>query len=79
MAPIVRVSPCPGQPSGSLSTAGGIEADVDFAEADPEVNDEIDAAYHAKYDRWGSAPVGHVTGRDAHGVTISLVRQEEAA
>lgn len=58
--------------------AGGIEADVDFAEADPEVHDEIDAAYHAKYDRWGSGPVGHVTGPSAHGVTISLVRQDEA-
>ena len=52
---------------------GGMRAEVDFGEA--EVQDRIDAAYHAKYDRWGSGPVGHVTGPDAHGVTISLVRR----
>ena len=55
--------------------AGGIEADVDFAEADPEVHDQIDARYHAKYDRWGPGPVGHVTGPGARDVTIMLVRQ----
>ena len=54
---------------------GGREADVEFAEPDPEVHEAIDAAYHAKYDRWGPDPVGHVTGPSAHGVTISLVRQ----
>lgn len=58
--------------------ARGMEAEVDFAEADPEVNEEIDAAYHAKYDRWGAGPVGHVTGRGAHGVTIALIRRDEA-
>lgn len=59
--------------------AGGIEADVAFAEADRELHGEIDASYHAKYDRWGPGPVGHVTGGTARGVTISLVRQDEAA
>jgi hypothetical protein len=57
---------------------GGTEADVDFIEADPVVDEAIDSAYHAKYDRWGSGPVGHVTGPSAHGVTISLVRQDDA-
>jgi hypothetical protein len=58
--------------------AGGVEAEVDFAVADPGVHEGINAAYHAKYDRWGSGPVGQVTGTGAHGVTISLVRQDEA-
>jgi hypothetical protein len=56
--------------------AGGIEADVDFAQADPEVHGQIDAAYHAKYYRWGPGPVGHVTGPSARDVTILLVRQD---
>jgi hypothetical protein len=36
----------------------------------------IDDAYHAKYDRYGPGPVGHVTGSAAHAVTIHLIRSE---
>jgi hypothetical protein len=53
--------------------AGGIEQDVAFADADPGVHGAIDRTYHAKYDRFGPGPVGHVTGPDAHPVTIRLV------
>ena len=60
----------------SPSPSKGIGADVDFAEADPEVHDQIDATYHAKYDRWGPGPVGHVTGPSARDVTILLVLQD---
>ncbi len=52
--------------------AGGIDADVCFAEAAPDAQASIDAAYHAKYDRYGSAIVGHVTGPAAHAVTVRL-------
>jgi hypothetical protein len=31
--------------------AGGVERDVTFASADPVVQGDIDAAYHAEYDR----------------------------
>jgi hypothetical protein len=55
--------------------AGGIERDVSFAQASPEVQDDIDAAYHAKYDRYGPQIVGSVTGPDAHQVTVRLVPQ----
>ena len=55
--------------------AGGIERDVSFAEASPEVQGDIDAAYHAKYDRYGSQIVGSVTGSDTHQVTVRLVPQ----
>lgn len=60
--------------------AGGVEDDVTFGDADPAVQGDIDAAYHAKYDRYGPSIVGHVTGPDAHAVTIRLVRagQQEA-
>jgi hypothetical protein len=33
----------------------------------------IDAAYHAKYDRYGPAIVGTVVGPEAEAVTIKLV------
>jgi hypothetical protein len=56
--------------------AGGVERDVAFHDAAPDVHDELDEAYHAKYDRFGPGPVGHVTGADAHPVTIRLSRSE---
>ena len=52
--------------------AGGIEPDVTFAEADPAVQEAIDTAYHAKYDRYGPKIVGTVVGPEAHAVTIRL-------
>lgn len=55
--------------------AAGIERDVSFAQASAEVQDDIDAAYHAKYDRYGPRIVGSVTGPAAHQVTIRLVPQ----
>ena len=57
--------------------AGGIERDVSFAQASPEVQGDIDAAYHAKYDRYGPRTVSSVTGPDAHQVTVHLVPQFE--
>ncbi len=53
--------------------AGGVEWDVSFAQAAPDVQDDIDAAYHAKYDRYGPRIVGSVVGPDAHRVTVRLV------
>lgn len=54
--------------------AGQVQRDVTFANADPSAHEAIDAAYLAKYDRYGPGPVGHVTGPGAHPVTIRLVR-----
>lgn len=53
--------------------AGGIERDVSFAEAPPDAQAAIDAAYHAKYDRYGERIVGTVVGPEAHPVTVRLV------
>lgn len=53
--------------------AGGIERDVTFAEAAPGVHAAIDVAYHAKYDRHGSAIVGSVVGPQVHAVTFRLL------
>ncbi|MEO6089303.1 MAG: DUF2255 family protein [Umezawaea sp.] len=52
--------------------AGGVERDVTFGEAAPNVHDELDRAYHAKYDRYGPAIVGSVVGAKAAPVTIRL-------
>ena len=53
--------------------AGGLERDVAFAEAAPDVHAAIDAAYHAKYDRYGPRIVGSVVGPAVEAVTIKLV------
>ncbi len=41
---------------------GGVEHDVTIARADDALNGAIDAAYHAKYDRYGPRIVGTVVG-----------------
>jgi hypothetical protein len=59
--------------------AGGIERDVTFtpaSELDPATQAAVDAAYHAKYDRYGPQIVGTVTGPAAAPVTLRLVPQE---
>ena len=53
--------------------AGGLERDVTFADAAPDVHAGIDAAYHAKYDRHGSAVVGTVVGDAVVPTTIRLL------
>jgi hypothetical protein len=53
--------------------AGGLERDVSFAEPTPDVHASIDAAYHAKYDRYGPDIVGTVVGPQAEVVTIRLM------
>lgn len=58
--------------------AGGVERDVTFAEpVGPDVHAVIDAAYHAKYDRYGPAIVGSVVGEQAAGVTVRLLPRTE--
>jgi hypothetical protein len=54
--------------------AGGVERAVEFVHldaADP-VHGEVDAAYRAKYDQYGPAIVGSVTGDHATRVTLRL-------
>ncbi|TFC04078.1 DUF2255 family protein [Cryobacterium adonitolivorans] len=53
--------------------AGGVEKDVTFAAAPSAAHGAIDAAYHAKYDRYGRAIVGSVTGADVEATTFRLV------
>jgi hypothetical protein len=57
--------------------AGGVERDVTFAEAAADSHPAIDAAYHAKYDRYGPNIVGSVVGPHAAAVTVRLVPRAE--
>ena len=80
----VRSAGGPDRPWYRRATASGrgriracdLEVDVTFDRATDAPHAAIDAAYHAKYDRYGSGPVGHVTGADAHAVTVRLVRSD---
>ena len=61
--------------------AAGIERDVTFtpaSELDAETQEAVDAAYHAKYDRYGPQIVGTVTGPHAAPVTLGIVPQAAA-
>ena len=52
--------------------AGGVEADVAF-EPVTDGHDEIGAAYHAKYDKYGSRVVNPAVGPESHEATLRLV------
>jgi hypothetical protein len=53
--------------------AGGVEREATFGEASAGAHAAIDAAYHAKYDRYGPTIVGSVVGPHAEAVTVRLV------
>ena len=52
--------------------AGGLEKDVVFLDADPNLNDEIDAAYRTKYRRHGATYVNMMVSPQARSATIKL-------
>jgi hypothetical protein len=54
-------------------TAGGVEKDVTFELADPAMKTDLDAALHAKYDRYGAAYVRPITGADAASTTLVVM------
>jgi hypothetical protein len=62
---------------GGRVRAGDLERSVIFADAAPDAQEAIDAAYHAKYDRYGPSIVATVVGPDAHQVTIRLLPEPE--
>jgi hypothetical protein len=52
--------------------AGGVERDVTIEDADGAVNDQVDAAYRTKYDRYGGIVDG-ITNAQARSTTLRLV------
>jgi hypothetical protein len=57
-------------------SAGGVEKDVTFVDADHDIGDEIDAAYRTKYRRYAPSIVGTVVTPEARSSTIRLVPRE---
>jgi hypothetical protein len=55
------------------SGAGGVEKDVTIEDADDAVNDEVDAAYRAKYRRYAGGIVDGITNTQARSTTLKLV------
>ena len=53
--------------------AGGIDKNVVFVEADEDVNDAIDAAYLAKYDRYPDRYVRPMIRPETRATTLKLV------
>jgi hypothetical protein len=53
--------------------AGGVDKDVRFVAAGDDVNDEIDAAYRTKYQRYGASLVDPLFTPKARAATLELV------
>ncbi len=54
--------------------AGGVEKEVTFVEeADPDMNDKIDAVYRSKYRGYGAQYVDPMVAPEARAATIKLV------
>ena len=53
--------------------AGGVDKDVTFADADHDLNDQIDVAYRAKYHRYSASYVGPMINPQARATTTRLL------
>jgi hypothetical protein len=53
--------------------AGGVQQDVTFIDADHDIDDEVDAAYRAKYRRYAGSILNSVLTPGARSTTIKLV------
>jgi hypothetical protein len=52
---------------------GGVQQDVMFVDADHDIDDEVDAAYRAKYHRYAGSVLNSVLTPKARATTIKLV------
>ena len=59
--------------------AGGVDKDVTFVDADPSLNDQVDAAYRAKYRRYAANIVNSILTPQARDSTIKLVLRSTSA
>ncbi len=53
--------------------AGGVEKDVTFVDADPNLSEQIDAAYRTKYRRYAASIIRSIVSPEARSATIKLV------
>jgi hypothetical protein len=59
--------------------AGGVQQDVTFADADHDIDDEVDAAYRAKYLRYAGSILNSVLTPEARSTTLKLVPRNTRA
>jgi len=59
--------------------AGGVQQDVTFVEADHDINDEVDAAYQAKYRRYAGSILNSVLTPEARSATLKLVPRSSSS
>ena len=52
--------------------AGGVDKDVFLVETD-DINDEVDAAYRTKYQRYAASIIDHIVSPEARAATLKLV------
>jgi hypothetical protein len=60
-------------------SAGGLQQDVTFVDAGHDVDDEVDAAYRAKYRRYAGSILNSVLTPAARSTTIKLVPRSAAS
>ena len=53
--------------------AGGVEKDVTFMDADHDLDDKVDSAYRAKYQRYAGRILNSVLTAGARSTTMNLV------
>jgi hypothetical protein len=53
--------------------AGGVQQDVTFVDADHDIDDEVDAAYRAKYRRYAGSILNSVLTPEARSTTMRVV------
>jgi hypothetical protein len=54
-------------------SAGGVEKDVSFVDADDDINEELDAAYRDKYGRYPASIVNSILTPAARSTTTRVV------
>lgn len=53
--------------------SGGVDKDVTFVDADPDVGDQVDDAYRTKYRRYDARYVDPMVAPEARAATLKLV------
>jgi hypothetical protein len=59
--------------------AGGVDKDVTFVDVDPDINDQIDAAYRTKYRRYAKSIISTVLTAEARAATLNLVPRQTSS
>jgi hypothetical protein len=53
--------------------AGGVDKDVTFVDATPDLNDQIDAVYRSKYRRYAASIINSIVNPTARSATIKFI------